>query len=52
MKMKYVRTDWWVEYEFVNGVAMCVKVFKNREEAEKFAKEHDSKVLETKCYKC
>lgn len=50
--MKYIKTEWWVEYNFENGIAMNIKVFSNKEEAEQFAKENNSKALETKCYKC
>ena len=50
--MKYIRTEWWVEYNFENDIPMNIKSFNNKEEAEKFAEEHNSKALETKCYKC
>ena len=50
--MKYIGTEYWVEYNFENGVAMNIKIFKNKEEAEAFAKEVNSEALETKCYKC
>ena len=50
--MKYIGTEWWVEYNFENGTAMNIKKFGNKQEAEAFAKEHNSKVLETKAYRC
>ena len=49
--MKYIGAEWWVEYNFDNGVAMNIKVFRNREEAENFAKEHDGEAVEAKCYR-
>ena len=51
LKMKYERTEWWVEYNFENGIAMNIKVFRNKAEAEAFAKEHNSEALETKTYR-
>lgn len=35
--MKYERTEWWVEYNFENGIPMNIKVFSNKKEAEAFA---------------
>ena len=49
--MKYVGTEWWVEYNFQNGIAMNIKVFKDHKEAEAFAKDHDGEAVETKVYK-
>ena len=50
-KMKYLGTEWWVEYNFENGLAMNIKVFKNKAEAEAFAKEHNGEAVETKVYR-
>ena len=50
--MKYIGTEYWVEYNFQNGVAMNIIVFKDKAEADIFAKEHGSEAIETKVYKC
>lgn len=48
-------TEWWVEYGYIDtkyGLrAEWIKVFKTKEEAEKWAAENttDGKVYETKC---
>lgn len=50
--MKYEKTEWWVEYNFENGKAMNIKIFRNEKEAQEFAKEHNAEALEAKVYKC
>lgn len=51
--MKYERTEWWVEYNFLeDGRPMNIKIFSNKQEAEAFAKEHNSEALEAKSYRC
>ena len=50
--MKFSHTEWWVEYDIVDGIAMKIKVFRCKEEAEDFAREHNSKVIQSDCYKC
>ena len=51
--MKYIRTEYWVEYNFLeDGRPMNIKVFSDKKEAEKFAKQEHSVVVETRSYKC
>ncbi len=50
--MKYLGVEWWVEYNFKNGIAMNIMTFKDKQEAEAFAKIHNSVAIETKKYQC
>ena len=51
--MKFERTEWWVEYNWnEDGVAINIRAFQDKDEAEKFADEVGGEAVETKMYRC
>ena len=50
--MKYLGIEWWVEYNFKDGIAINIMTFTDKQEADVFAKVHNSEAVETKKYQC